>query len=156
MAVQIQLRHDTAANWVTANPTLAQGELGVEVDARRIKIGDGTTEWNLLSYLSSNILTATATVATTSLTTIYSISSSLYRSVELNIQATQGTNYYLTKLLVLHDGTDAHITQYGTVVSGTLNVTFSANVSGGNLIIQVTQSSATSTAYKINILANPL
>lgn len=50
MAVQIQLRNDTAANWTSSNPTLAAGELGVETDTGKLKVGDGTTAWTSLSY----------------------------------------------------------------------------------------------------------
>jgi hypothetical protein len=50
MAVQIQFRNDTAANWALANPILAQGEMGVELDTRKFKFGDGLTEWNDLEY----------------------------------------------------------------------------------------------------------
>ncbi len=50
MAVQIQLRNDTAANWISANPILAKGEIGVEIDTNKMKIGLGTTPWNDLSY----------------------------------------------------------------------------------------------------------
>lgn len=52
MAVQIQLRRDTAANWTSSNPTLAQGEMGIETDTAYYKIGDGTTAWTSLSYSS--------------------------------------------------------------------------------------------------------
>ena len=50
MAVKIQLRRDTAAAWTSANPTLAQGELGLETDTTYYKIGDGATAWNSLAY----------------------------------------------------------------------------------------------------------
>ena len=50
MAVKIQLRRDTAAAWTSANPTLAQGELGLETDTAYYKIGDGATAWNSLAY----------------------------------------------------------------------------------------------------------
>ena len=50
MAVQIQLRNDTAANWTSADPVLAQGEMGVEIDTRLFKIGDGVTNWSELDY----------------------------------------------------------------------------------------------------------
>lgn len=50
MAIQIQLRNDTAANWTTANPVLAVGELGLESDTGSYKIGDGTTAWSSLPY----------------------------------------------------------------------------------------------------------
>ena len=47
---RIQLRHDTATNWTTANPILAEGEVGVETDTNKFKIGDGVTAWNSLDY----------------------------------------------------------------------------------------------------------
>lgn len=48
--VRIQLRRDTAANWTSANPVLAPGEVGLETDTDQIKIGDGTTAWSSLPY----------------------------------------------------------------------------------------------------------
>ena len=50
MASIIQLRRDTAANWTTANPTLASGEFGLETDTEKFKIGDGVTAWATLGY----------------------------------------------------------------------------------------------------------
>ena len=50
MANRIQLRRDGAQQWANVNPTLAQGELGIEIDTGRIKIGDGVTTWNQLKY----------------------------------------------------------------------------------------------------------
>ena len=47
---RIQLRHDTAANWTTVNPTLLEGEVGLETDTGKSKIGDGSTAWNSLAY----------------------------------------------------------------------------------------------------------
>jgi len=50
MSVQIQLRRDTAGNWATANTILASGELGIETDTGKFKIGTGATAWNALAY----------------------------------------------------------------------------------------------------------
>lgn len=52
MAQQIQLRRDTAANWTSANPVLAQGELGIETDTLMGKLGDGSAHWSSLPYWS--------------------------------------------------------------------------------------------------------
>jgi hypothetical protein len=46
----IQFRRDTAANWTSANPILAEGELGLETDTGAYKIGNGATAWNSLIY----------------------------------------------------------------------------------------------------------
>lgn len=47
---KIQLRHDTAANWTSVNPVLLEGEVGIETDTKKQKIGDGSTPWNNLAY----------------------------------------------------------------------------------------------------------
>ncbi len=51
---RIQLRHDTAANWTSVNPVLLEGEVGIETDTLKQKVGDGVTAWNSLSYMGSN------------------------------------------------------------------------------------------------------
>ena len=53
MAVQIQIRRGTAAQWTSANPTLASGELAHETDTGKIKVGDGSTAWSSLSYFTA-------------------------------------------------------------------------------------------------------
>ena len=45
MALRIQLRRDLAANWVSNNPILLPGELGIETDTLKFKIGNGS-RWN--------------------------------------------------------------------------------------------------------------
>jgi len=50
VAVQIQFRNDTSANWQSYNPVLGEGEIGIEMDTKYIKIGDGVTAWNSLEY----------------------------------------------------------------------------------------------------------
>jgi hypothetical protein len=49
---RIQIRRGTANSWITTDPNvvLSAGEIGYETDTGRIKIGDGTTTWNSLSY----------------------------------------------------------------------------------------------------------
>lgn len=49
----ILLRSDTSTNWLDANPILAMGEAGYETDTHKLKIGNGTTNWEDLSYIAS-------------------------------------------------------------------------------------------------------
>src|ERR1044072_2855169 len=49
----IKLRRDTTANWSSANPVLAAGEIAVEETVGGdllFKLGDGVTLWNSLAY----------------------------------------------------------------------------------------------------------
>lgn len=50
MATRIQVRRDLAANWTSNNPTLASGEIGLETDTRKWKIGNGSSNWTSLEY----------------------------------------------------------------------------------------------------------
>jgi hypothetical protein len=53
MTDRIELRRDSAADWTTANPVLAEGEPGVELDTGFLKIGDGVTAWTALDYFGA-------------------------------------------------------------------------------------------------------
>lgn len=57
----IQVRRDTADNWLSSNPVLATGEFGHETNTGKMKIGDGTRPWSQLPYvadvMSDNVVT---------------------------------------------------------------------------------------------------
>jgi hypothetical protein len=50
MAAVIQVKRGTASSWTSANTVLAAGEIGFETDTKKMKVGDGSTAWNSLSY----------------------------------------------------------------------------------------------------------
>ena len=52
-----KVRRGLADTWKQQNPVLAYGEPGFEKDTYKLKIGDGTTEWNLLPYVNAEDLT---------------------------------------------------------------------------------------------------
>lgn len=94
--------------------------------------------------LSSAILKADSKVVNvTTPVLIDSFNSSLYRSGEYLVQLTQGTNYAITRLLLIHDGTDAAVSEYGHVEVGT-SIPFSVTVafSGSNLELSASCSTA--------------
>jgi hypothetical protein len=61
--IQLQLRRGLASEWTTANPILASGEIGVELDTTKIKIGNGTSSWNNLPYGLEQVSLQDATTA---------------------------------------------------------------------------------------------
>lgn len=69
MPNRIQLRRGTALEWSTANPLLAEGEICVELDTEKFKIGTGNTLWNDLAY-SSGPVGDTGTAATITIGTV--------------------------------------------------------------------------------------
>ncbi|MGA1296395.1 MAG: hypothetical protein ACO3X1_13880, partial [Burkholderiaceae bacterium] len=79
---RFKLRNGTAAAWTAANPVLLAGEIGIETDTRRYKIGDGTTAWSSLSYYIEGVLARGQASKTTS-STIPILSAGTYQSTGL-------------------------------------------------------------------------
>lgn len=52
VAIRIQLKRDTAANWTSFNPILRAGEVGIETDTQKLKIGDGSSSWSARPYIN--------------------------------------------------------------------------------------------------------
>ncbi len=53
MATRMQQRRGTAAQWTSANPILAAGEIGFETDTGKFKIGNGSSNWSSIVYYAS-------------------------------------------------------------------------------------------------------
>ena len=54
MAIRMQQRRGTAEQWTLANPVLAEGEVGFEIDNNQFKLGDGVNQWADLSYFRNS------------------------------------------------------------------------------------------------------
>lgn len=50
----MQQRRGTASQWTSADPILAAGEIGVETDTNKFKIGNGVTDWQTLNYFEDS------------------------------------------------------------------------------------------------------
>ena len=61
MATRIQLRRGIASSWTSSNPILASGEVGIETDTNKIKIGDGSSNWTELDYFA-DVYAASASI----------------------------------------------------------------------------------------------
>ena len=96
--------------------------------------------------LSSDTLTTTSTSADT----ISSISATVFRSATFQVQVTRGTQYHMTTINVIHNGTVAFMSEYGTIRTGSILATFDADINSGNLRLRATPTSADSTVFKLS------
>ena len=109
-------------------------------------------------YLSGGVVldeayntTVTATTATTSQTAIATFAAATYGSAEVLIQAKDGSNRHLTKLLITHNGTTAIATEYGTVVTSSNLATYEVDINSGNVRVLATPASTNSTVFKMTL-----
>ena len=82
----------------------------------------------------------------------YQFSSTTYAGGEfvIVVHDTVAGERQIVKLLITHDGTDAYVTEYGSVeTSGAALATFSTNIASGNVQIVVLNASANTTKYII-------
>ena len=96
--------------------------------------------------LSSDTLTTTSS----SQDTVASVSATVNRSATFQVQVTRGTEYHVTTINVVHDGTNAFLSEYGTIRTGSILATFDADISGGNLRLRATPTSTASTVFKLS------
>ena len=77
--------------------------------------------------------------------TVDSFSTSVFRSAEYLIELTDTntSSYQLTKILLIHDGSSAYITEFGTIVNNSSLCSFVADVNGGNARLRGTPATST-------------
>lgn len=104
---------------------------------------------NSLTLPDGLISTLTSTLTTVSETSIDTFSASLYRSVKYQIQITRGSEYQITEVFIVHDGTSSYGTEYATVKTGSTLSSFSTDIDSGNVRLLVTPTNTASTTFKL-------
>jgi len=90
-----------------------------------------------------------STTTSTGISTLVSLASTVYRSVNYQIQTTEGTNYNKTTINVIHNGTTAYLSEFGTINEPVGIATFSADINGDNLRLLGFPASSSSTTFKV-------
>ena len=98
---------------------------------------------------SGTITSSSTTTTTTSETAIASLNASTFRSAVFQVQVVRGTNYNMTTINVLHDGTNTYMTEYGTINHPTSVSSFSTDINSGSLRLLASPTSSSSTTFKV-------
>mgnify|MGYP003117673604 CR=1 FL=1 len=102
-----------------------------------------------LELIAGDIQSGILTTTSTSQATVMSISASTYRSVSYQVQAVQGSNYNMTTINVIHDGTNTYMNEFGTLNQPTGIATFSTDINSGALRLLGYPASSSSTTFKV-------
>ena len=93
---------------------------------------------------------STSTTETTSVSNIDTFVAATFRSAQYQIQITQGSNYHVTTLNVLHDGTSVYLNEFGTIRTGAALASFDADINSGNVRVRATPTTDSSTVFKLS------
>jgi len=88
-------------------------------------------------------------VSATTATTVASLVHASHRSAFIRAQITQGSAYQTGKYIVIHDGTTATVVEEAAVATGSMLGTFTATISGSNLLFQVNMGSSSSATVTV-------
>jgi hypothetical protein len=102
--------------------------------------GDGSN----LTGISAAEQTTTSGITTTAVTGIATFNSALYRSARARVQITQGSDYQISELHLVHDGTTASFVEPATIATGSLLGSFSVGITAGAYQLNVSMSNASS------------
>jgi len=98
----------------------------------------------------NNVLKDSVTTTTTAVTpfALISLPAATYGSLDVTIQATQGTERELSRLAVTSNSSNAISTEYATLLTSTNLFSVETDLTGGNIRVMVTPASATSTTFR--------
>jgi hypothetical protein len=105
-----------------------------------------TTAGGVKIAASQVVQTAVATVALTAVDT-WAIAT--YRSAKYVVQITQGTNYQVSEIMVIHNGTTTTMTEFAVLETNGALATFTSDVSTGNARLLVTMGAATASTINV-------
>lgn len=132
--VILRPRRGTASQWTSANPVLAEGEIGIEVPSSgvgkglvKMKFGDGSTAWKNLPYAVTNV-SVVQNLDTASITNVPSVSAVKSAIDELGESVAEGKALIASAITDKGVETDSNAT-FETMASNIENLN-----SGGNCV----------------------
>lgn len=119
---QIKLRRDTADNFTSKNPVLGQGEPAYETDTKKMKIGDGTTAYNDLTYFDAGGGSAPSNMVTTDTKQFITGKKEFNQSINICdsnlVRGVQGENYKNGAGLSMEDNTSSALRPFSPLWVG--------------------------------------
>jgi hypothetical protein len=117
---------------------------------------EDAVEWTTPSGGGGGPSTTTTSITVNTAVVIESFDKTVSRTAEAIIQITQGTDYYSSKVLLIHDGTNVKITEYAILEStvGAIPITISSAINGSNveLLATITDAATTNATAKVVLI----
>ena len=95
------------------------------------------------------VYSGSTTVTSTSQTAIDAFPLATYRSGKWQVQVTRGSEYHITEVYLVHDGTSSYGTEYATIKTGSQLATFDSDIDDGFVRLLATPTSSSSTVFKV-------
>lgn len=119
------------------------GVLTIDESNSRVGIGN-TYPLTSLQVLTSGYSSSSLTTSSTSTQVLDTFASTAFRTAKYLVQVhdTVDNNYQASEILVLHNGTQTYVTEYGLIYTDSSLASFSADISAGIVRLLVTPTNA--------------
>ena len=141
---------------VTADSATISGSLTVDtdtlfVDAANNRVGIGTASPAATLDVNGHMAIDTDSEQTSSIsqTSIATFTAATFSGAKLVVTAKDGSNRYISELLITHNGTTAVATEYGQVATSSALATYDVDINGGNVRLLATPVSTNATTFKV-------
>jgi hypothetical protein len=116
-------------------------------------LGDASASSIILanSTLTSHVLVAPTTLANQ---VLMSFDKLVYRSAKYQIQATCGSDFHITEIYIVHNGTTTYMTEYGIILTNGSLASFDTIVNGANVELRATPTNNDTTFKVMSTLIN--
>ena len=96
------------------------------------------------------------TLTTNSATTITRFDKTAMRSGEFLIQVTQGSKYTVSKILLIHNGNNPNLAEYGDIELGATRIplAISTSISGSDVLVQAAVTDAATTSAYVKVISS--
>jgi hypothetical protein len=142
----------TNGDGISGNPTISasftEADTLATVTARGNTTDNGIT---LIDGASTGTFTDVTVIAVSGTTEVNAdtFATATYRSAKYTIQITQSTNYQISEILVLHNGSQTTMTEYAVLESNGVLANFTSDVSSGNCRLRIALSVSTAATVRI-------
>lgn len=160
MANKIQLKRSAVPGKIPLVSDLHAGELAMNTVDAKVYFGTGTAVKRFLTEDDlTNIFGTTSSFVSVAPTptdqfgtyVLCSFSIAVFRTLKIVVQVSQGTSFEGIELFVIHDGTNAQITEYARITTAPTGVVFGVEISGGELHVTYTQPATLTTVTAVVI-----
>ena len=127
-----------------------QGEGDTVIQSIEVqKVDENSSVGSSLGVGELDLRTTTTAVASTSATVVDTFSKTAFRSAKYTVQITQGSNYQVSEVLVLHNGSTASATEFAKIETNGVLGTLQTAINGNNVELKVTMSSSSAATVKV-------
>ena len=104
---------------------------------------------NHLTVGTLNVRTNTVITSSSGQVVLDTFPAVSFASAKYFVQANSGVNYTITEIILVHDGTNIHFTEYGTIQTGPSIGTFSTDIDTGNVRLLFTANNNVNTIRSV-------